>query len=317
LAEWQENRPAGFWTVYDEPDTRGIFGFPFANGWKVAGFLYQEGILSGHYSTNEHDSWIPAWYTRGQVRCDADADWFLQAAHLDEFGQTAEYRETIKRYLSEGGFQEWGQIELNGLPYMTIHQRTSKPLTPQTALTPNPSETNTAQQTNLGRRASGANFDQYNTADFPLNHPVVLEPKVPHPLHINLDNQLWLEGYDLRYHPPLKPGDSFHLVLYWRTQQPISHNYKVFNQLYTGDSGMQAQLLSYPLCGGSDTSTWTAGELLTDSYHIQIKADAKPGVYGLYSGMYREETGERLMVRDEAGNVVESQVHLTDIRIGE
>lgn len=103
LRTWQENRPAGFWTVYDEPDTRGIFGFPFANGWKVAGLLYQEGILSGHYSTNEHDSWFPAWYTRGQVRCDADADWFLQAAHLDEFGQTAEYRETIKRYLSEVG----------------------------------------------------------------------------------------------------------------------------------------------------------------------------------------------------------------------
>lgn len=154
LRTWHENRPAGFWTIYDEAVETGIFGFPFANGWKVVGMLYQEGIITGNYATNEPDPWLPAWYTRGQNRCAADAEWFFQAAHLDEFGEFGEFG------LSERGFHEWGRIEINGLLYMTIHQRTNKPLPPRT----------------IQRATWEAAFDQDSSPDFPLNPPVVFEP---------------------------------------------------------------------------------------------------------------------------------------------
>jgi hypothetical protein len=45
LPTWHENRPRGYWTVYDEPNYVAIFGFPHQVGWKVIGSLYQDGVL--------------------------------------------------------------------------------------------------------------------------------------------------------------------------------------------------------------------------------------------------------------------------------
>jgi hypothetical protein len=57
--------------------------------------------------------------------------------------------------------------------------------------------------------------------------------------------------------------------------------------------------------------------LITDPYTIPVKDDAPDGLYPLYTGMYLEETFERLPILDEEGNEIGTQVHLTDIRIGE
>jgi hypothetical protein len=161
-----------------------------------------------------------------------------------------------------------------------------------------------------------AAFDAQATPDLPLGYPVV-EPPIAHPLHVNLGNQVWLEGYTLDYTPPLEPGDSVQLTLYWRAQQPIAESYKVFNQSYYGDGVMVAQQDGYPVCGSRGTWLWDPGELVADVHTIQIKPDAPPGLYPLYTGLYIEETFERLSVLDENGAPVADQVHLTDIRIGE
>ena len=48
-------------------------------------------------------------------------------------------------------------------------------------------------------------FDAAATADLPLSYPVV-EPSIAHPVHANLGNAIWLEGYELDYDAPLEPG---------------------------------------------------------------------------------------------------------------
>ena len=80
---------------------------------------------------------------------------------------------------------------------------------------------------------------------------------------------------------------------------------------------MQALLDGYPVCEGRATWRWDPGELITDTYYIQVKEDATSGLYPLYSGMYIEETSARLPVFDASGTQTDTQVHVTDIRIGE
>jgi hypothetical protein len=205
----------------------------------------------------------------------------------------------MEHYLRQG-FREWATVEVQGQPRMIIWKRTDDAAQPQ----------------RIPLREWEAYFDERATAEFPLGYPAVAPPDIVNPLHVNMGNEIWLEGYELDYEKPLMPGDTFELTLYWRAQQPITANYKVFNQVYFGDSGMQAQLDGYPVCEGRATWRWDPGELITDTYYIPVKEDATPGLYPLYSGMYTEETGERLPVLDEAGNRVDTQVHVTDIRIG-
>lgn len=305
LRTWQTNRPGGYWVPYREPDNKAIFGFPLANGWKVVGALYNEGVIQGDYETNEKEAWVPAWYTRGQTRCQRSAQWFFQIENLEPFD---EGDRLYMEHLLRQGFEKWGKVAINGVERMIIYQRTGVhhdfptqlpteglPVYPLTAYT--------------------AHFDEAAQPDFPMTYPAVNQP-IANPLHINLGNQIWLEGYDLDYPQPLRPNDVMHLTLYWRAQAVLTTSYKVFNQSYYGNGTMIAQQDGYPVCETRETWRWDPGELITDEYEIPVKADAPDGLYPFYTGMYLEETFERLPVLDEAGNRIDNQIHLTDIRVG-
>ncbi len=297
LRTWQQNRPAGYWTAWDTLDNRALFGFPLANGWKVAGRLYAEGELSGPYATNEFEFWTPGWYTRGEWRCEDRADWFFQISNPqpDPDG----YTRSIEAYV-EKEYEPWGQVTIDGNARMRIHRRSQEPFAVQT----------------FPLEAYEAAFDAAATPDLPLSYPVV-EPSIAHPLHANLGDAVRLEGFDLDYDAPLQPGDTLSLTLYWRAQRPIDESYKVFNQSFYGDGVMVAQQDGFPVCGARGTWLWDPGELIVDRHEIVVKDDAPPGLYPLYTGLYIQETLERLDVLDEAGNVIADKVHLTDIRVGE
>jgi len=298
LRTWQVNRPVGYLTFYDTPDENALFGFPISNGWKVVGSLYEEGVISGDYESNEAEAWVPSWYTRGARRCARSADWYFQIDNLEPFSYSDQL--AMEHYLRQG-FKEWATVAINAEERMIIWHRTDEPVEPRL----------------IPLSEWQGYFDERATADLPLDYPTVAPPEIANPLHVNLGNQIWLEGYDLEYDQPLMPGDTFKLTLYWRAQEPIMANYKVFNQVYFGDSGIQAQLDGYPVCEGRATWRWDPGELITDTYYIQVKEDATPGLYPLYSGMYTEETGERLPILDVAGTQTDTQIQVTDIRIGE
>ena len=306
LQNWQTQRPAGYWVPYSEPDNKAIFGFPLANGWKVVGTLYAEGQIAGDYETNEKEAWVPAWYTRGERRCQRTAQWFFQIDNLEPFDEGDRlYMEHILRQ----GFEKWGKVTINGADRMIIYKRTGVHHDFPTQL---PTETLPV----YALPDYEPRFDQLAQPHFPLTYPEVNQP-IGNPLHINLGNQIWLEGYDIDYPKPLRPNDVIQLTLYWRAQQVITQSYKVFNQSFYGDGTMIAQQDGYPVCETRETWRWDPGELITDRYEIPVKADAPDGLYPFYTGMYLEETLERLLVHDEAGNVTGNQIHLTDIRVGE
>ncbi len=306
MLNYDELKPPGYWVTYEEPDDKARFGFPLNNGWKVIGELYRTGELSGYFDTSEKEAWVPAWYSRSIDRCPRDASWFFEIRNLEPFSNE-DFME-MEHYLRQG-FEKWGRVQVDGRDKMIIYKRTGA------------QQDYPTQAPNEGLRVFdfadyAAAFDENAAPDLPLTYPSV-DPPIAHPLDVNFDNQIRLEGYDISYPQPLRPGDSIRLTLYWRALQPIAANYKVFNHVYAADGVMQAQRDGYPVCDGRETWRWDPGELITDFYDIPVKADAVDGLYPLYTGFYLEDTGERLAVVDESGAEIAAQWHVTDIRIGE
>ncbi|MCX6044467.1 MAG: glycosyltransferase family 39 protein, partial [Chloroflexi bacterium] len=298
LRTWATNRPAGYWTPanFDATQIDRVYGFPLANGWKAIGMLYAQGKIQGDYETNQRDDLIPAWYVRGQTRCASTANWYFAIDNLEPWSISSEQ---IKDALLEDGYKKWGSVKVNGASKLVIYQRTSEKIKQQT----------------LRLEDYTAAFDARPWTDIPIRYPVI-EDKIGHPLHINFDQKIWLEGYDLATPEPLKPGDTFRLTLYWRAQRPLDQSYKVFNQSFYGNGTMVAQKDSYPVCDRQLTSTWYPGELITDIYDIPVAVDAPAGLYPLYTGLYLEETQARLPVLDARGKPVDQQAHVLDLSIG-
>lgn len=306
MLDYFTRRPPGYAVVYNEPDNKARFGFPLNNGWKTIGELYRTGVLSGPFESNEKEAWVPAWYTRGKDRCRRDAQWFFEIRNLEPWAD--EDALAMEHYLRQG-FEKWGRVQVNGRDKLIIYKRTGNH---QEFPTQAPAE----GLSTFRAEEYVAAFDANALANLPLTYPSV-DPPIANPLEVNLGNLITLAGYDIHYEKPLRPGDNIQLTLYWRAQRPIDKSFKVFNQSYFGDGQIVAQRDGYPVCEGRETWRWDPGELITDPYVIPVSQDAPDGLYPLYTGMYLEETFERLPVLDASGAEAGTQVHLTDIRIGE
>jgi len=298
LLNYEETRLPAYWTPFDAPESDSLYGFPFANGWKVVGALYDQGVISGDFETNQWFDWVPGWYTRGQYRCNSTAEWYFA---IDNPEPWSERSAAIRDRLQSQGYRDWGVVMVNERPHMTIYHRGEEG---------GPSET--VRVFELDDYAD--QFDALADAYLPLSYPAV-EPEIGNALQVNFNNELTLEGYDLDYETPLRPGDTLRLTLYWRGRQPNLKPYKVTVQAISADNIKATQKDAYSRCDRLPTSEWRPGELLDDVYDLQIFEDAPPGQYQLVVGLYTEETFERLSVVDAAGNPIDDKVHIADLEI--
>jgi len=139
-------------------------------------------------------------------------------------------------------------------------------------------------------------------------------PAIQHPLEVNLGNEVELLGYDLD-RTSAKPGESLHLTLYWRALESIDASYTVFTHLLDGESRIWGQKDNVPQAGAYPTTLWVEGEVVADEYEIVVKPDAPPGQYVIEVGMYLPQSGERLPVLDELGQVQGDRILLEAIEI--
>jgi hypothetical protein len=299
LRTWEENHPRFYWTPYDKVDVQSLDGFPLRSGWKVVGSLYDQGVIDGDFESNHVSYWVMGWYTRAHLRCASSADWFFL---IDPLHPWSEDPAVIEERLRSRGYAEWGRVTVRGEPRLWIYRRGRE------------EDAGGSEARTFALEEYTASFDAGVTQEFPLDYPIV-EARIGQPLHVNLDNQVWLEGYDLALPPRLEPGGKFRLTLYWRGQKPFERDYKVFNQVVSADGVMAAQKDGHPVCDRHVTTRWLPGALISDVYEIEVNPDTPPSTYPLNTGMYLDETFERLSVLDEAGNPVNNQVHITDIKI--
>jgi hypothetical protein len=138
---------------------------------------------------------------------------------------------------------------------------------------------------------------------------------IEHPLKVNLGSKIQLLGYNLE--SGFHPGDGIHLTLFWRCLEEMNQDYTVFTHLVDGKNKIWVQKDNQPVDGFYATTRWEQGEIVRDQYDLLISPDAPPSEYQIEVGMYLAETGERLPVLDETGQVRGNRVVLGPVRVVE
>lgn len=135
-----------------------------------------------------------------------------------------------------------------------------------------------------------------------------------YPLNANLDNHVNLIGFDAQTQN-VQPGQEWPVTLYWQSKGPLDKNYTVFVHLVDTAGANIAQGDGPPLQEFYPTSAWAPGEILNDTHIVALPVDMPPGQYQLFVGLYDPESGYRLPVLDEAGDMLDNQVFVTTVDV--
>jgi hypothetical protein len=135
---------------------------------------------------------------------------------------------------------------------------------------------------------------------------------VPNPMQVNLENQIELIGYALDRRAA-SPAESIFLTLYWRAQSQMPADYTVFTHVLQPPETLWAQQdkqLQPP------SSSWSIGQVVSDTYELKIKPDTPPGVYEVEVGVYDpQQNFERLRIVTDDGRITENYVLLGKVRV--
>jgi len=111
------------------------------------------------------------------------------------------------------------------------------------------------------------------------------------PIQANFGDEVGLRGY--RVEGDALPGGQLGLTYAGHARVHPTAIYAVFNHLVAADGTLVAQADGWPQEGRMLTIQWQAGEYIEDGYLLEIPADAPPGPYTLYVGLYDAATDER------------------------
>jgi len=287
---YPEHKNRFYWTVYSEIPREGYFGFPYRAGWKVIGYLYDQGILKGDYDSNE-ENLITTWYTRAELRCPSDPQYYFVAKNVQDVRR-------IPLASIEKTYELAGTVFVNGEPKLWIYQKS--PVSPVNY--------------RLGQYASV--YDSQVTAPvFRLEPPWDASPhlSIQYPMEVNLDHKVRLLGFDLD-REMTEPGGALLLTLYWQAIAEMEVDYHVFVHVEEG-SHIWGQKDGVPHCGTDPTYDWEPGELIVDRYSIPINPNTPRGRYPLLVGMYEHTSGQRLQVLNKRGELQGDSVELTTVRV--
>jgi hypothetical protein len=143
-------------------------------------------------------------------------------------------------------------------------------------------------------------------------------PAIRHPVTATLGSQVELLGYDLPCADrpcTLRPGQELPLTLIWRAQGPTDRRYKVFTHLVGPQGKLWGQRDDEPALGTAPTTTWVAGEVISDTYRIPLDPQAPAGTYRLLVGMYHEASGQRLPAVLNGSRMPNDALPLAEVRV--
>ena len=142
--------------------------------------------------------------------------------------------------------------------------------------------------------------------DTPLGGPVISGPVVvePWPLETDVPAAPYVvaqgRGADFgpairlhSYYAGVPTGGLLNLALYWQATARPETDYVVFIHLVDEAGNIVSQIDSVPVGGARPTTTWRAGEVITDIHNLPIPADLPPGNYHVNAGLYNPDDGTR------------------------
>lgn len=118
-------------------------------------------------------------------------------------------------------------------------------------------------------------------------------PAMQHALSIKFGDQIQLLGYDFDT-TAARSGGQLQVTFYWQALDSLDQNYVVFTHLMDSSNQQRGQKDSMPVGGLNPTTFWQAGEVVADTYTIDIDPSSPPGDYQLDFGWYQSDTGGRL-----------------------
>nr|MBC7246133.1 hypothetical protein [Chloroflexota bacterium] len=112
-------------------------------------------------------------------------------------------------------------------------------------------------------------------------------------LYLEFDELIALTGYHVE---PIvaRPGDTLQVTLRWQALKTLDTDYTVFVHLMRTGAQIWGQNDHVPRNEQSPTSTWVAGQVVTDSFELRISPDAPEDNYQLIVGLYESATIRRL-----------------------
>lgn len=113
-------------------------------------------------------------------------------------------------------------------------------------------------------------------------------PPLEHPLTVDFGDGVRLIGWSTRR----EASGALRLTLVWQPTATPSREYRVFNHVLGDGDRIVAQRDGVPVDWTRPTTGWIAGEVIEDSYRIELPADAANP--RLRIGVYDPTTGQRL-----------------------
>ena len=142
-------------------------------------------------------------------------------------------------------------------------------------------------------------------------------PEPAHPLDVQLDGSVALEGYDLYVSHDVYEEDvpRVGLFLYWQATRPVSRSYKVFVHVLDTGGNLVTQDDSLPAVWTYRTDEWQVGEIVVDFHSLALPPSLPSGTYTVQVGMYDEATMQRLPVLSSVGAPEADRVTLTQFAV--
>jgi hypothetical protein len=94
----------------------------------------------------------------------------------------------------------------------------------------------------------------------------------------------------------IRAGDTISVALVWQSLHVPIADYTVFVHVRDARGHVVAQADSPPQSGAYPTSFWDAGETIVDDHVLRLPDDLPAGDYTVVVGLYRLDTGERLLI---------------------
>lgn len=136
------------------------------------------------------------------------------------------------------------------------------------------------------------------------------------PMSLRFGEVIELLGYDRP--EPVRPGDEAKVTLCWQAVAPISQNYTVFLEIVGPDGQGYGRLVTYPGRGNYATSLWAVRVPFCDRYVVPVGSTLPtPAVAEVRVSLLltTDVNGERLPVRDDAGNSLESRAVSVPLKV--
>jgi hypothetical protein len=124
--------------------------------------------------------------------------------------------------------------------------------------------------------------------------------QLPYVTDATFGDAITLLGYEI-----VPAGDHQLLLnLVWQAKQVSTVNWTVFVHLRDSEDNLVAQQDGQPRGGSYPTTVWDINEVVHDPHVLTLPQTLPQGEYELALGLYQPETGERLRITDNKGEVV-------------